>query len=140
MEQRPFGNAKLEVPVIGMGTWYIDEAERAAAMDALRRGIDLGMTHIDTAEMYGSGGAEQVIAKAMEGRRSEIYLVSKVLPSNATTAGVVKACEATLKRLKTDHLDCYLLHWRGSYDLAHTGGGLEEMVGAGQNKKSGARN
>src|SRR5262245_57983875 len=115
MERRAFGNPKRQVSVIGQGTWYLDSGDRAAAMAALRRGLDLGMTHIDTAEMYGD--AELVIDEALAGRRDEVFLVSKVLPGNASRNGTVAACEKSLKRLKTDRLDCYLLHWRGQYPL-----------------------
>jgi diketogulonate reductase-like aldo/keto reductase len=97
------------VTIIGQGTWYIDRGDRKSAVAALRRGIELGMTHIDTAEMYGD--TELVIADAIAGgKRDDLYLVSKVLPSNASRRGTIAACERLLKRLKTDHLDCYLLH------------------------------
>ena len=105
--------------MIGQGTWYIDRGDREGAVAALRRGIDLGMTHIDTAEMYGD--AELVVAEAIAGRRDEIFLVSKVLPSNASRRGTIVACERSLARLKTDRLDCYLLHWRGAYPLGGDG-------------------
>lgn len=120
MERRRFGSTKREVSIVGQGTWYIERAERARALAALRRGLDLGVTHIDTAEMYGSGAAEEIVGEAIQGRRNEAFLVSKVLPSNASLLGTVAACEASLKRLKTDRLDCYLLHWRGEYPLADT--------------------
>ena len=112
MRQQKFGSHGPDVSVIGQGTWYLDRGDRKAAVAALKRGIDLGMTHIDTAEMYGD--AELVIADAIEGRRDEVFLVSKVLPSNASRRGTIAACERSLKRLRTDRLDCYLLHWRGS--------------------------
>jgi diketogulonate reductase-like aldo/keto reductase len=118
MERRPFGPAKHEVPVIGQGTWQIDAGDRAAAIAALRTGLDLGMTHIDTVEMYGN--AEPLIAEAIVERRDEVFLVSKVLPGNASTRGTILACERSLARLKTDRLDCYLLHWRGEHPLAGT--------------------
>jgi diketogulonate reductase-like aldo/keto reductase len=120
MERRRFGSTQREVSVIGQGTWYIERAERTRALAALRRGLDLGMTHIDTAEMYGSGAAEEIVGEAIQGRRDEVFLVSKVLPSNASLRGTIAACEASLKRLRTDRLDCYLLHWRGEYPLADT--------------------
>src|SRR3712207_5451191 len=107
MERRPFGPVPREVPVIGQGTWYIDDAHRPTAVAALRRGLDLGMAHIDTAEMYGD--AEDVVGEAIAGRREEVFLVSKVLPSNASRGGTVAACERSLARLRTDKLDCYLL-------------------------------
>jgi diketogulonate reductase-like aldo/keto reductase len=113
MERRKFGRANREVAVIGQGTWQIDTADRTAAILALRRGLDLGMDHIDTAEMYGA--AETVVAQAILGRRDEVFLVSKVLPSHASRSGTITACERSLSRLNTDRLDCYLLHWRGAY-------------------------
>ena len=124
--------------MIGQGTWYIDRGDRKSAVAALRRGIDLGMTHIDTAEMYGD--AELVVAEAIAGRRDEIFLVSKVLPSNASRRGTITACERSLKRLKTDRLDCYLLHWRGSYPLAETVAAFEELVSAGKIRSWGVSN
>lgn len=125
MERHRFGCTKREVPIIGQGTWYIDEGHRPSAIAALRRGLDLGMTHIDTAEMYGD--AELVIAEAIKGRRDEIFLVSKVLPSNASRQGTLAACERSLKRLKTDRLDCYLLHWRGRYPLEDTIAAFDQL-------------
>jgi diketogulonate reductase-like aldo/keto reductase len=124
--------------VIGQGTWYIDRGNRNSAVAALRRGIDLGMTHIDTAEMYGD--AELVVAEAIAGRRDDIFLVSKVLPSNASRRGTVTACERSLARLKTDRLDCYLLHWRGSYPLAETVAAFEQLVSAGKIRSWGVSN
>ena len=130
MKSRPFGNSKHDLSVIGQGTWFIDRGDRTDAVAALSRGIDLGMTHIDTAEMYGD--AELVIADAIAGRRDEVYLVSKVLPSNASRRGTVAACERSLKRLNTDRLDCYLLHWPGSYPLADTVASFEDLVTTGK--------
>jgi diketogulonate reductase-like aldo/keto reductase len=120
LQQRTFGAAKTAVPVIGQGTWNIELSSRAEAVKALQRGIDLGMTHLDTAEMYGSGKSEAITGDAIAGRRSEVFVVSKVLPSNASRKGTTTACERSLKYLKTDYLDCYLLHWRGSYPLEET--------------------
>jgi diketogulonate reductase-like aldo/keto reductase len=130
MKSRQFDSNGPAVSVIGQGTWYIDHGNRKTAVAALRRGVDLGMTHIDTAEMYGD--AELVIADAIAGRRDEVFLVSKVLPRNASRRGTVTACERSLKRLKTDRLDCYLLHWRGSYPLAETVAAFEDLVRAGK--------
>ncbi len=127
MQKRRFGAAGGDIAVIGQGSWYIEHAARADAIAALRRGVDLGLTHIDTAEMYGSGEAETIIGEALKGRREEIFVVSKVLPSNASKAGTKRACEASLKRLGTDRLDCYLLHWRGQYPLAETFAAFEEL-------------
>jgi diketogulonate reductase-like aldo/keto reductase len=124
-----FGNGGA-VPVIGQGTWYIDRGDRATAVAALRRGLDLGMSHIDTAEMYGD--AEPVVAEAIEGRRDEVFLVSKVLPSNASRRGTLEACERSLRRLATDRLDCYLLHWRGRIKLAETVAAFEQLVETGK--------
>lgn len=125
MDRRPFGPVPREVAVIGQGTWYIDDAHRPTAVAALRRGLDLGMTHIDTAEMYGD--AEVVVGEAIAGRRDEVFLVSKVLPSGASRSGTVAACERSLARLRTDRLDCYLLHWPGSYPLEETFAAFEHL-------------
>jgi diketogulonate reductase-like aldo/keto reductase len=138
MRLQSFGNTGGEVSVIGQGTWYIDRGNRKSAVAALRRGIDLGMTHIDTAEMYGD--AELVVAEAIAGRRDEIFLVSKVLPNNASRRGTIAACERSLARLKTDRLDCYLLHWRGAYPLAETVAAFEELVSAGKIRSWGVSN
>jgi diketogulonate reductase-like aldo/keto reductase len=132
MELRRFGPAQREVPVIGQGTWYIENATRDRAIAALRRGLDLGMTHIDTAEMYGSGAAEDLVGEAIRGRRDEVFLVSKVLPENASRAGTLLACERTLARLRTDRLDCYLLHWRGRHPLQDTLSAFEQLEREGK--------
>lgn len=130
MKTREFGPTGREISAIGQGTWYIDRGDRASAVAALKRGLDLGMTHIDTAEMYDD--AELVVADAIAGRRDEVFLVSKVLPSNASRAGTIKACERSLQRMKTDRLDCYLLHWRGSYQLEDTVAAFDELVADGK--------
>src|SRR6202049_5389904 len=130
MKRRQFGLSGPPVSVIGQGTWYNARGNPRPAVAALRRGIDLGMTHIDTAEMYGD--AELVVADAIAGRRDDIFLVSKVLPSNASRRGTITACERSLARLKTDRLDCYLLHWRGSYPLAETVAAFDELVRSGK--------
>jgi diketogulonate reductase-like aldo/keto reductase len=132
MDQRPFGPTGREVAVIGQGTWYIEQADAAMAIAALRRGLDLGMNHIDTAEMYGSGAAEKLVGEAIAGRRDEVFLVSKVLPHNASRNGTIAACERSLKRLQTDRLDCYLLHWRGSHPLADTVAAFERLSADGK--------
>jgi diketogulonate reductase-like aldo/keto reductase len=132
MESRQFGSSARQVSEIGQGTWNIEQVPLGSAVATLRRGIDLGMTHIDTAEMYGSGQAERLLATAMEGRRDELFLVSKVLPSNASRKGVVRACEASLARLKTDRLDCYLLHWRGNHPLQETVAAFEQLIRDGK--------
>jgi diketogulonate reductase-like aldo/keto reductase len=138
MRTEKFGNNGPQVSVIGQGTWYLDRGDRKAAIAALQRGIDAGMTHIDTAEMYGD--AELVIADAIAGQRDKLFLVSKVLPSNASRRGTITACERSLKRLKTDHLDCYLLHWRGSYPLADTVAAFDELIAAGKIRSWGVSN
>ncbi|HWX40439.1 MAG TPA: aldo/keto reductase [Blastocatellia bacterium] len=125
MEKHLFGSTNREIGVIGQGTWEIDSRSRTSAIAALRRGLDLGMTHIDTAEMYGV--AEDVIAEAIAGRRDEVFLVSKVLPQNASRSGTLAACERSLARLRTDRLDCYLLHWRGRYSLEGTIRAFEQL-------------
>jgi diketogulonate reductase-like aldo/keto reductase len=132
MDQRPFGSIDRKVAIIGQGTWYIEHGDAKSAIVALRRGLDLGMTHIDTAEMYGSGAAETLVGAAIDGRRAEIFLVSKVLPSNASRIGTIAACERSLARLKTDRLDCYLLHWRGSHPLADTVAAFERLIADGK--------
>jgi len=138
MKSKQFGKGGSDVSAIGQGTWYLDRGDRKRAIAALQCGIDLGMTHIDTAEMYGD--AELVIADAIAGRRDELFLVSKVLPSNASRRGTITACERSLKRLKTDRLDCYLLHWRGSYPLADTVAAFEELKKAGKIRSWGVSN
>ncbi|WP_035670460.1 aldo/keto reductase [Bradyrhizobium liaoningense] len=138
MKTHPFGQTGANVSVIGQGTWYLDHGDRKRAIAALQRGLDLGMTHVDTAEMYGD--AELVIADAIASRRDEVFLVSKVLPSNASRRGTITACERSLKRLKTDRLDCYLLHWRGSYPLEDTVAAFEELVKSGKIKSWGVSN
>jgi diketogulonate reductase-like aldo/keto reductase len=131
MQQRPWNSTRYRVSVIGQGTWYLEEAGHRAAIAALRRGLDLGMSHIDTAEMYGAGEAERIVGQAIAGRRDEVFLVSKVLPQHASRSGTRTACERSLARLGTDHLDCYLLHWRGRYALEETVAGFEDLRRAG---------
>ncbi|MDQ1468903.1 MAG: hypothetical protein QOJ99_383 [Bryobacterales bacterium] len=140
MELRWFGSSGRQVPVIGQGTWYQKDDDRDTAIAALRRGIDLGLTHIDTAEMYLSGTAEEWIGEALKGRRDEVFLVSKVLPSNASRTETVAACERSLARLCTDYLDCYLLHWRGSYPLQDTVEAFELLKREGKIRNWGVSN
>jgi diketogulonate reductase-like aldo/keto reductase len=130
------------VPALGQGTWHMGENRRRAAEEeaALRLGIELGMTLIDTAEMYGSGGAEEVIARAAEGVRDRLFIVSKVYPHNASRAGVAAACERSLKRLATDRIDLYLLHWHGSIPLAETLEGFLRLQGDGKIRHYGVSN
>lgn len=132
----------IEVPVVGQGTWHMGEnpAERDNEVDALRLGIELGMTLIDTAEMYGEGGAEEVVGEAIQGRREQVYLVSKVYPHNASRNGIPRACERSLRRLGTDCIDLYLLHWRGQYPLAETVEAFEQLRQAGKIRRWGVSN
>ena len=132
MKHHPFGSTKRQVAAIGQGSWQIEGANRRGAIAALQRGIDLGMTHIDTAEMYGSGEAEKIVAAAIEGRRGDVFIVSKVLPQHASSSGTVKACEQSLNHLRTDYLDCYLLHWRGRYPLEETIAAFEDLKRGGK--------
>ncbi|MBV8602509.1 MAG: aldo/keto reductase [Candidatus Eremiobacteraeota bacterium] len=139
----PFGPAGRELPRVGQGSWQIPERGAAAeeAKLALRRGIELGMVHVDTAEMYGDGRAEELIGEAIQGLpRVELFIVSKVLPSNASYQGTLRACERSLKRLRTDYLDAYLLHWRGSQPLADTMRALEKLVDDGKIRSLGVSN
>jgi diketogulonate reductase-like aldo/keto reductase len=138
MERRPFGRLERQVPSIGQGTWQIADGGRASAVAALRRGLDLGMTHVDTAEMYGT--AEEIVGEAIAGRRDDVFLVSKVLPRNASRRGTVTACERSLRRLGTDRLDCYLLHWRGDHPLEDTVAAFEELHDAGKIRSWGVSN
>jgi len=138
MERRPFGATGREVAVVGQGTWNIDAAHRRDAVAALRRGLVLGMSHIDTAEMYGD--AEPIVGEAISGRRDEVFLVSKVLPDHASRRGVVDACTASLRRLGTDHLDCYLLHWPGHHALEETFAGFDQLQSNGEIRSWGVSN
>ena len=140
MQYRHFGSSGRDVAVIGQGTWSIDNAKPSVALAALERGLDLGMTHIDCAEMYGSGAAEKLVARAIAHRREEVFLVSKVLPTHASRNGVIAACNASLDRLATDHLDCYLLHWRGAHALEDTIAGFEDLKRQGKIKAWGVSN
>jgi diketogulonate reductase-like aldo/keto reductase len=130
--RRNFGPTERAVSIVGQGTWEIETRSRRAVVAALRRGLDLGMNHIDTAEMYGSGVAEEIVGEAIAGRRREVFLVSKVLPNNASRQGTVRACEQSLARLKTDHLDAYLLHWRGDHPLEETVAAFEQLRSQGK--------
>jgi diketogulonate reductase-like aldo/keto reductase len=129
---RVFGSTRRRVAAIGQGSWKIEESAADSSIAAMRRGLDLGLTHIDTAEMYGSGAAETLIAKAIFGRRDEVFLVSKVLPGNASKRGTLAACEKSLARLRTDRLDCYLLHWRGSHPLEETIAAFDSLIRDGK--------
>src|SRR5437867_2164840 len=134
MLTRQFGPTGARVPIIGQGTWKI-----GSGLEALRVGIALGMTHIDTAEMY--TGSEQLVAEAIHGRRKDIFLVSKVMPSNASYEGTLRACDASLKRLNTEYLDVYLLHWWGGrHPIAETMGAMERLVASGKIRHIGVSN
>lgn len=139
MRHRAFGSTGQEVSVIGQGTWNL-EKDRRRSIEAIRRGLDAGMTHVDTAEMYGSGEVEELVGEAVADRRDEVFLVSKVLPQNASRRGTVQACERSLARLRTGYLDCYLLHWRGSHPLADTFAAFEELRQAGKIRSWGVSN
>ncbi len=141
MEYRPFGPTQIKLPVIGQGTWKMEHDDRKTAIATLRRGIDQGMNHIDTAELYGQGKVEeQIVREAIAGLREEVFLVSKVLPPNASRQGTIRACEQSLQRLGTDYLDCYLLHWPSPHPLEETVAALEELVAAGKTRFWGVSN
>ncbi|RIA55396.1 aldo/keto reductase [Dichotomicrobium thermohalophilum] len=131
-----------EIPALGQGTWFMgdDSRQRDDEIQALRLGLDLGMSLIDTAEMYGGGAAEELVGEAIAGRRDRVFLVSKVLPSNASKKGVISACERSLRRLGTDRLDLYLLHWRGGTPLAETLEGFAALTEAGKIRHWGVSN
>jgi aryl-alcohol dehydrogenase-like predicted oxidoreductase len=130
------------VPALGQGTWMMAEAaaRRQDEIAALRRGLNLGLTLVDTAEMYGDGASEELVGEAIAGRRDEVFLVSKVLPSNASRTGVVAACERSLRRLGTDRLDLYLLHWMGRFPLSETIAAFDTLVAAGKIRHWGVSN
>ena len=141
MRTHPFGADGPALRVVGQGTWYLDEARRADAVAALRAGLDHGLAHIDTAEMYGDGRVEAIVGEAIADlARDTLYIVSKVLPHNASAAGTIAACEASLRRLGTDYLDAYLLHWRGALPLAETFEAFERLVEAGKIRRYGVSN
>ncbi|PTL79735.1 aldo/keto reductase [Vitiosangium sp. GDMCC 1.1324] len=140
MDKRVFGPTGVAVPVLGQGTWQMEEDDRTEAIRALQVGLDLGMTHVDTAELYGYGEVEELVAEALAGRRGEVFLVSKVMPNNATYEGTLRACERSLKRLKTDWLDCYLLHWPGPHPLEDTVRAFERLRAEGKIRAWGVSN
>lgn len=141
MRTRPFGSLG-SVPVIGIGTWNMERDDPKQAVAAIKRALELGMTHVDTAEMYGDGRAESLVAEAIstQRQRERVFLVSKVLPSNASFAQTQRSCEASLRRLGTDHLDCYLLHWRGDVPLDETFRAFEALQHAGKIRAYGVSN
>ena len=142
MLKRKFGWTGIEVPVLGQGTWMFEgmRGTEHEAIEALKLGLELGMTHIDTAEMYGNGHVEEIVAAAIKGRRDEVFLVSKVLPSNATYQGTLDACRRSLRRLETEWLDLYLLHWPSSYPIGETMRAMEKLVDDGMIRYIGVSN
>ena len=140
MERRRFGWTGAEVPVVGQGTWKMEGDSPVEALAALQAGLDAGMTHVDTAELYGGGRVESLVARAIAGRREGVFLVSKVMPNHASRSGTVRACEATLMRLGTDRLDCYLLHWPGPHPLEETIAAFEQLVTEGKIRSWGVSN
>jgi len=144
LRTRKFGWTRRDVPIIGMGTWMIEGRTKDTdnrAIEAMRLGIDLGMTHIDTAEMYGNGRSEELIAEALNGQRESVFLVSKVLPTNASYEGTLRACKRSLKRLRTDFIDLYLLHWPSSqHPIKETMRAMEKLVDEGMIKFIGLSN
>lgn len=139
MVKRSFGPLEVEVPVIGQGTWNL-EGDPGAARAALTAGLDAGLTHIDTAEMYGRGKSEEIVASVIAGRRDDVFLVTKVLPENASRTGTIEACERSLRRLRTDRLDCYLLHWESSHPLEETIAAFERLESDGKIRSWGVSN
>lgn len=140
LPQRSFGPTGAQVSRVGLGTWYLEQSDQRTAVAAVKLALDLGLSHIDTAELYGSGKAESLVGQGIEGRRDEVFLVSKVIPDNASRKGTITHCEQTLKRLGTDHLDCYLLHWPGSHPLEDTIAALETLVKSGKTRAWGVSN
>src|SRR6267142_3876308 len=140
MRTRLFGSLAISVPAIGIGTWNMERDEPRAAIAAIRRALDLGLTHVDTAEMYGTGKVESLVGEAIEGRRDGVFLVSKVLPRNATYEGTLRACDGSLRRLRTAHLDLYLLHWREDLPLGETFRAFEALREQGKIRAWGVSN
>src|SRR5262245_51645861 len=140
MKTRALGSSGERVPVIGQGTWELELADEAEATRALHAGLELGLTHVDTAEMYGDGRVEELLGRALAGRRDEVFLASKVLPQNASREGTLRACERSLRRLRTDHLDLYLLHWPGRHPLEETLAAFDELQRKGAIRHYGVSN
>jgi diketogulonate reductase-like aldo/keto reductase len=132
VDLRTFGPLERRVPVIGLGTWRMESDDRDAAIVAIRRAIDAGLNHIDTAEIYGKGAVEEIVGEALAGYRSDVFLASKIHPDHATYAGTLLACEKSLRRLRTDRLDLYMLHWRGTQPLEETIRAFEELKKEGK--------
>jgi diketogulonate reductase-like aldo/keto reductase len=140
MKHARFGPRKVSLPLIGQGTWNMELDDERDAIEALQAGIEAGMTHIDTAEMYGNGHVERIVARAIRGRREQVFLVSKVLPTNASCQKAIEACEKSLERLGTDYLDVYLLHWRGRVPLEETIRAFETLERRGSIRAWGVSN
>jgi diketogulonate reductase-like aldo/keto reductase len=140
VRKRRFGNLDVDVPIVGLGTWQMERGDREQCIRAIRRAIDLGMTHIDTAELYGRGRVEEIVGEALAGYRSDVFLATKVHPDHATYAGTLLACEKSLRRLRTDRLDLYLLHWRGTLPLEETFRAFETLRGEGKIRAWGVSN
>lgn len=132
MELRRFGPLERRVPVVGLGTWQMERDDRESAILAIRRAVERGMVHIDTAEIYGRGAVEEIVGEALAGYRAGAFLASKIHPENATYAGTLRACEKSLRRLRTDRLDLYMLHWRGAQPLEETIRAFEELKKEGK--------
>lgn len=120
MRYRQLGQTESQLSVVGQGTWNLEHADRAGACRALRQGVSAGMSHIDTAEMYGNGRVERLVGEAIEGLRDDVFLATKVVPTNASYEGTIRACESSLRRLRTEHLDLYMLHWPSHHPVSET--------------------
>lgn len=140
MQYRSFGNLPVEIATVGEGTWNMERDRDADVIAAIRLSVELGMTHIDTAELYGRGAVETTVGQALAGLRDRVFLVSKVMPSHASHTGTIAACDRSLARLGTDHLDLYLLHWPGRFALAETVAGMRALVAAGKILRWGVSN
>jgi diketogulonate reductase-like aldo/keto reductase len=140
MRERTFGPTGERLPPIGQGTWNLEHADRRDAVRALQRGFELGLTHVDTAEMYGHGAAEEIVGEALRSWRREVFVVTKVLPHNASRRGAVQACERSLRRLGVECIDLYLLHWPGRHPLEHTIAAFEELAQSGKIRFFGVSN
>jgi diketogulonate reductase-like aldo/keto reductase len=140
VQSRRFGPTNIDVPVVGLGTWQMESDDRDRCVRAIHAAIEHGMTHIDTAELYGRGKVEEIVAEALAGHRDDVFLASKVLPDHATYAGTLRACEMSLRRLRTDRLDLYLLHWRGTQPLEETFRAFQTLVHDGKVRAWGVSN
>lgn len=140
MRHPTFGSTGMQIPLIGLGTWLVEQETRARAIAALQAGIDAGAAHIDTAEMYGNGAVEELVGEAIRGRRDEVFLVTKILPENASREGTIRACERSLTRLGTDRIDCYLLHWAGPHPMQETFDAFERLARDGKIRSWGVSN